>query len=125
MRDAQIYNSRDPAYKEPYGAVPSGTRVRFRLRPPRGQGYSRGLLTARFEQREQESVTVPLPWSGREGARDCFEGTLPVGDYVGLVWYSFRLESLDGRSLELGEYQLTVYDAAEEVPAAVVCVRVP
>ncbi len=117
MRDAQIYNSRDPAYKEPYGAVPSGTRVRFRLRPPRGQGYSRGLLTARFEQREQESVTVPLPWSGWEGARDCFEGTLPVGNYVGLVWYSFRLESLDGRSLELGEYQLTVYDAAEEVPA--------
>ena len=46
-----------------------------------------------------------------------FAVTLETGDYVGLVWYSFRLEGLDGRREELGPFQLTVYDGAEEVPA--------
>ncbi len=46
-----------------------------------------------------------------------FDIALETGDYVGLVWYSFRLEGLDGRREELGPFQLTVYDGAEEVPA--------
>ena len=58
-----------------------------------------------------------MPWRGLEGDRDVFAVTLETGDYVGLVWYSFRLEGLDGRREELGPFQLTVYDGAEEVPA--------
>ena len=30
-----VYDSRDKRYKDPYGAVPSGTSVRFALRPQR------------------------------------------------------------------------------------------
>ena len=39
-----------------------------------------------------------------------------MGTYVGLVWYSFVLEGLDGRRAELGPYQLTVYQGEEAVP---------
>ena len=47
---------------------------------------------------------------------DQFRGTLDVGTYVGLIWYSFVLEGLDGRRAELGPYQLTVYQGEEAVP---------
>ena len=57
-----------------------------------------------------------MPWSGLDGSRDRFTCTLDTGDYLGLVWYSFRLEGLGDRSLELGEYQLTVYDGTQAVP---------
>ena len=112
-----IYNSRDVRYKTPYGAVPSGTTVQFSLRPRRSAGFSHAVLHARFEMREDEVVSVPMPWQGTELGEDLFSGTLDVGDYVGLVWYSFVLEGLDGRRQELGEYQLTVYDKNERVPA--------
>ena len=111
-----IYNSRDTRYKTPYGAVPSGTKVRFALRPERAQGFSRARLTARFEMDDGREVLLPMPWKSTERGVDVFEGTLNVRDYVGLVWYSFVLEGLDGRRQELGEYQLTVYDRKERVP---------
>ena len=112
-----VYDPRDARYKTPYGAVPSGTQVRFTLRPSRAEGFSRARLLARFEQRDNETVTVPMPWTGTERGEDAFEGALDTGDYVGLVWYSFVLEGLDGRKKELGDWQLTVYDGDERVPA--------
>ncbi|MBO5339961.1 MAG: alpha-glucosidase C-terminal domain-containing protein [Oscillospiraceae bacterium] len=111
-----VYNSRDLRYKSPYGAVPSGTKVRFTLRPQRALGFSRGWLTARFEMRGDETVTVPMRWEDSELGIDVFSGELDTGDYVGLVWYSFVLEGLDGRRQEVGEHQLTVYDGAQTVP---------
>ncbi len=111
-----IYNSRDTRYKTPYGAVPSGTKVRLTLRPERTRGFSHARLTARFEMDGEREVLVPMPWKGTQLGVDEFSGVLDTGDYVGLVWYSFVLEGLDGRREELGEYQLTVYDRAERVP---------
>jgi len=111
-----IFNSRDARYKTPYGAVASGTQVRFTLRPDRGRGFSHALLRARFEMEANRDVTVLMPWQETQLGVDCFSGTLETGDYVGLVWYSFVLEGLDGRREELGEYQLTVYDGKERVP---------
>ena len=109
MENIPVFDSRSPDYKRPYGAVPSGTSVYFTLRPPRSAGFSRAVLTARFESRpEDELVRILLPWAGLEGNRDLFSGVLPTEDYVGLVWYSLRLEGLNGDVQELGEYQLTV-----------------
>ncbi len=112
-----VYDSRDERYKSPYGAVPSGTKVRLALRPQRSGGFSRAWVSARFEMRDNQTITLPLPWKHTDLGVDVFEGVLAVGDYVGLVWYSFVLEGLDGRREELGEYQLTVYDRAERVPS--------
>ena len=117
MCDPQTFDSRDSRYKRPYGAVPSGTRVELALRPPRAGGFSAATLIAYFEHRDEERRELPMPWRGLEGDRDVFDIALETGDYVGLVWYSFRLEGLDGRREELGPFQLTVYDGAEEVPA--------
>ena len=116
MFDTQIFDSRDSRYKQPYGAVPSGTAVRLSLRPPRTWGFSKGILIAYFEQREEERREVPMAWIGLDRDRDVLQVELDTGDYVGLVWYSFRLEGLDGRQKELGPYQLTVYDGSEAVP---------
>ena len=107
-----IFDPRNIQHKKPAGAVPSGTRVRFALRPDRAEGFSRASLTARFEQREDETVTVELPWRSSSRGRDVFAGTLDVGGYVGLVWYSLRLEGF-GRAWQSPPYQLTVYDPAD------------
>ncbi|MCD8004764.1 MAG: glycoside hydrolase family 13 protein [Oscillospiraceae bacterium] len=110
-----LFDPQDPRCKRPYGAVPSGTRVKFTLRPQRAGGFSRGVLTARFEQRGQ-TLEIPLPWRAAQGSRDVFAGALDTGDYVGLVWYSLRLEGFRGRFWQSPEYQLTVYDGAETPP---------
>ncbi|NLF35037.1 MAG: glycoside hydrolase family 13 protein [Clostridiales bacterium] len=119
MAPSPVFSSRDPRCKQPYGAVPAGTSVQFTLRPLRAEGFSLGELTARFEHRDNHTVTLPMAWRGRddEEGRDLFSATLETGDYVGLVWYSFRLEGLDGRVRDLGApRQLTVYDGSEPVP---------
>lgn len=116
MSDTALFNPRDSRCKSPYGAVPSGTRVSLTLRPLRGEGWSRAFLRARFEFRENETVTLTMPWVEWDGDRDRFSCILDTGDYLGLVWYSFRLERLDGKFLELSERQLTVYDGAAPVP---------
>ena len=112
-----MFDSRDPRCKTPYGAVASGTPVEFTLRPLRREGWSRAVLRARFEFWENEILTVPLRWTGLDGDRDLFSGALDTTGYLGLVWYSFQLERLDGKVLELPERQLTVYDGTAEVPA--------
>ena len=104
------YDSRDPRYKTPYGAVASGTQVQFTLRPPRIEGYSHASMSVRFESRYNEILVLKLPWQGHDLGQDLFSAALDTGGYVGLVWYSFCLERLDGRKQELGPYQLTVYD---------------
>ena len=116
MLDAQTFDSRDVRYKQPYGAVPSGTRVNLALRPLRTGGFSEGMLIAYFESSNEERLELPMEWKGMDGDRDVFGVVLDTGDYVGLVWYSFRLMGLDGRQEELGPYQLTVYDGSDQVP---------
>ena len=119
MSAAEItwFDPADPRCKEPYGAAPSGSAVTFTLRPRRQEGFVRGLLTARWEFDGDRVTQTLLPWVGLEGDRDLFSASLELGDYVGLIWYTLRLERLDGSAEETGEFQLTVYDAAEKVPA--------
>jgi len=114
--DHPIYNSRDLRYKAPYGAVAAGTEVRFTLRPSRAEGFSHAKLTARFEMLDNHTVTRDMEWAGLEDACDLFTGTLNTRDYVGLVWYSFALTGMGGRHMELGPFQLTVYDGKDAVP---------
>lgn len=109
-----VFNPRDTKYKKPYGAVPSGTAVRFALYPDRAEGFSRAVLTARFEQNNNYIVTVELPWRAAVRGQDIFAGKLNVGDYVGLIWYSLRLECLGENTWTSPEYQLTVYDPADQ-----------
>ena len=90
--------------------------MRFTLRPPRAEGFSHATLTARFESRNDQTTALSMPWQGFELGQDVFTAQLDTAGYVGLVWYSFKLDRLDGRKQELGPYQLTVYDGAQAVP---------
>ena len=81
MDHSAIYNSRDIHCKTPYGAVPSGTHVRFTLRPPRSAGFSHARLIARFESRGEQVLTFPMEWEGIDLGRDLFTGTLDTMEY--------------------------------------------
>ncbi|MBQ3089355.1 MAG: glycoside hydrolase family 13 protein [Oscillospiraceae bacterium] len=117
MDNKQIFDSRQSAYKRPYGAVTPGTRVEFDLRPPRQEGFSRAWLYARYEFDHDRVETYEMPWTDTDRGVDVFSGAFTVpADYVGLIRYSFRLESLNGYHYELGPYQLTVYDPTDKVP---------
>ena len=117
MFDKQIFDSRSPSYKRPYGAVPMGTVVELTLRPRREEGFSRGVLIAKYEFQDNRVEEHPMVWTDTDLGVDVFTGTLPVAeDYTGLIWYSFRLEGLNGQCKELGPYQLTVYDPTDAVP---------
>lgn len=116
MTDLHLYNPRDTQYKSPYGAVAAGTSVQLTLRPRRAEGFSRVFLTARLEQDENRIIELPMPWNDCSPERDAFTCTLNTGTYVGLIWYSFHLETLMGRQRVLGPYQLTVYDGTDLVP---------
>lgn len=108
------FNPRDTSCKSPYGAVPTGTVVSFTLRPLRREGFSEGTISAYVESQDI-TITHPLTWAGHQGKYDLFEGTLPAGDEVGLIWYTLILTGIDGRIRALGPYQLTVYQE-ESVP---------
>ncbi|MCD7754344.1 MAG: glycoside hydrolase family 13 protein [Clostridiales bacterium] len=116
MYDNQTYHSRSEEYKYPYGAVTPGTVVELKLRPLRREGFSRGKLIARFEADNDRIREYPMTWTDTSRGIDVFSGRLPVGDYVGLIWYSFQLTGLNGQYQELGPYQLTVYDPTDRVP---------
>ena len=116
MPDLETFDPRDSRFKSPYGAVPSGTKVAFNLRPLRAEGFSRGRLIAALEQRDNQHLEIELAWTSTDFDRDVFSGELDTGDYVGLIWYTLILEGMDGRTRELGTYQLTVYDGSETVP---------
>ncbi|MCI8593899.1 MAG: glycoside hydrolase family 13 protein [Oscillospiraceae bacterium] len=102
----------------PAGAVPSGSFMTFTLRPLRAEGFSAAQLTLAFEQAENRLVTLPLPWAGLDGDRDCFSAEVQLPeDYCGLVWCSAVLTGLDGRKRREGRIQLTVYDGGAVSPS--------
>lgn len=115
MTNDPLFNPRDPRYKMPYGAVAAGTQVHYTLRPDRAEGFSRAFLIARLEQEGNRTIELPMSLTDTTPDQDVFSCTLDTGAYVGLIWYSFRLENHSGRR-ELGTYQLTVYDGSDAVP---------
>ena len=126
MFEQRIFQSRDPACKQPYGAVPAGTAVRFSVYPPR-EVFLRGV-TLYIGADGAQPTAIPMHWDGLAGACDrytaCFTPAEP-----GLYWYYFQAESrterqyicrgTGGAGYESAApenfYQLTVYDGAYQV----------
>ncbi len=128
-----VYSSRSERCKTPFGAVTSGTVVRFTLRPPRLWAATRVILCARDDLRGK-TVEVPLAWRGLELGCDVYAGELDTIGMLGPIWYHFRIERADGYSLYYGNnearrggvgkrydsapvpYQLTVTHPGMDVP---------
>ena len=114
-----VFDSRDPRYKAPFGAVPCNTKLSFTVRPSAAEGFTSCVLLVfrEFEGRHEE---VPLHPAGAEG--DCFLFTCEyeAPAQPELIWYSFRFSRAGGSLLLLDNgglnWQLTVYDASLPTP---------
>ena len=115
-----VFDSRNEAYKSPFGAVICGAGVTFTLRPDTAEGFSRCFLVthAEFSDLRQETELSPQ-------ADGSFSGTYTAPLKADLVWYFFRFcrensDVLWGKngycSADPVPYQLTVY-APSPVPS--------
>ncbi len=104
------FDSRDPACKSPFGAVPCGTEVSFAVFCTEEETIVSGALhvTEEFAGREQ---TVPLTLSG--GAWRCVYAAPRRPE---LAWYRFSLRRRGGETVTLAQRQLTVYEEYGAAP---------
>lgn len=122
-----IFNSRDPLYKSPFGAVRRGEPVLFTLRVPQSMGCTTPcMLLARDGEAPQ---TLFLDARGAADGCDVFSLTVRLPK-AGLYWYYFdlyvgyqKLFRTRGGAAAIttgqGEsWQLTVFEAEYETPDA-------
>ena len=104
------FDSRDPACKSPFGAVPCGTEVSFAVFCTDEENIVSGALhvTEEFAGRKQ---TVPLTLSG--GAWRCVYAAPRRPE---LAWYRFSLRRRSGETVTLAQRQLTVYEEYGAAP---------
>ena len=121
-----IFDSRDPRYKTPYGAVPCGRRITLTLRPDLTEDFTACSLLL-FEEFAEAYWEVALSPAGEEEGRKLFTGSYDTPDQPELIWYGFRLRRENGEELWLGKnglgpekdmarWQQTVYDATLPTP---------
>ena len=126
MLDRTVFDSRSPAFKEPFGAVAPGTPLRFTVRPWISDRTRQAFLVL---HREFADVTEELPLASREEEFDhlAFSGCVSAPETAELCWYHFRLENADGSSRLLDRdgfvenrplrpFQLTVYEEGDGTP---------
>lgn len=115
-----VFDSRNEAYKSPFGAVVCGAGVTFTLRPEPAEGFSRCFLVAHAEFSDLWQETELSPQ-----ADGSFSGIYVAPSKADLVWYFFRFcrensDVLWGKNgycpADPVPYQLTVY-APSPVPS--------
>ncbi|MDR3207419.1 MAG: glycoside hydrolase family 13 protein, partial [Oscillospiraceae bacterium] len=97
----QLFNSRDAAYKTPFGAVTAGADVTLTIRAPRALAVSEAMLCVAFEF-DRETLERPMRWLGLDGDHDRYAVTLPTGGRLGPVWYYFSLKRFDRPTMYIG-----------------------
>lgn len=124
-----MFNSRNPIYRDPTGAVPDGTRVHFKITLPRDIHCSAARLTVLCDATGREQ-TLGMFWCGMNGV--CYEWWEChfTPEAPGLYFYWFTVDTWRGK-LKMtrgfgGEgtlrqdggrvWQLTVYDRDFKTP---------
>ena len=125
-----IFNSRDKEYKSPYGAVPSGGTVTFRLLLPESPEKTSGARMSIIRDSDgYETIHEFKPSGEYLDNRQFWEMNL-TAESPGLYWYCFEYESSSKaiKRIYRGNFstgytdipecrwQLTVYDAELKVP---------
>lgn len=121
----QLFNSVDPLYKTPQGAVQAGAPVKLTLSIPEDYGFVEPRLV--LTKDEGEPTEYRMPFTGCASGRNMFSITISLPE-TGLYFYYFDLYS-DYRKLFRGElgcaeltgetgksWQLTVYEADFATP---------
>lgn len=123
----RMFCSRDPAYRNPVGALAAGENLHLRLRLPRSFGCRGAYLSIRVDGESGTSDSA-MYWCGMDG----YDHEWWECDYrptrTGVYWYCFRLNTNFGpRTLCKGArgvgqfqstdwFQLTVYDPDFRTP---------
>ena len=126
-----IYNSRDENYKRPTGPVRKGTEVAFRLSVLKDPNITAVEMDVIYDADGVQRV-IPMHQEEKTPPQDPYMfWTCSFNmEYTGLYWYSFRVETTDGKILisrdmdnradiALGErymWQQTVYEREYQVP---------
>lgn len=84
-----FYNSRNEAFKTPFGAVRAGESVHFTLRVPTAYGCETPFLML-LRDGDDAPEQIPLEKTGREYETDIFELTT-MAPKAGLYFYWFDL----------------------------------
>ena len=124
----EMFDSRNTEYRSPFGAVPEGTAVLFRIFLPRWVG-----CRAAFLIRQPDGGAEQLDgmfWAGQQDDSHEWWECHYAPASAGLTWYGFMLETGQGRrylvrlpdgtaalSANRGErWQLTCYEADFQTP---------
>ncbi len=84
-----LFNSRDPLFRSPFGAVEEGTPVFLRVRLPRDWGCSGVKLTITRDARPQE--LWDMYWAGMADADHEWWDIHYTPTAAGIYWYGFQL----------------------------------
>lgn len=125
-----LFNSFDPQFKQPFGAVPAGQTVRLSLCVPENLGYVDPHLVIRKEGKNDVPVHYRMNFQGQTPQQNHFSVEVYLGD-PGLYFYYFDLYT-DFRRIYRGpdncgvvswqdgeQWQLTVYETGFETPECI------
>lgn len=119
MNTPAVFDSRDPYYKKPFGAMVCGETLSLTCRPLSQEDFTHCsvILHREFAGYGRE---IELPFSGVWKDRTCFSAAFSIFNEPDLVWYWFRFWRNDGTGCILDRsgyrsegdphpWQLTVY----------------
>ncbi len=86
----QLFNSRDIAYRDPFGAVAEKTTVFFRVCVPREWGCHGAYLLMQPEGRPRQDIG--MFWAGMADDTHEWWDVRFAPEQAGVYWYAFRLE---------------------------------
>lgn len=128
-----VFDSSLDFFRMPFGAVPAGTAVTFRVILPAGAGVKQPrLLVYEADRWEQPAVIQPMDAAG-DGFSVSWYETVFIPPVPGLLFYAFDAETGSGRvpirrgadsagflgNRDGALWQLTVYDPAMKTPPSV------
>ena len=121
-----FFNSRNPIYRSPTGAVQAGTRVHFKITVPRSMACSAAYLL--IQDADGRTVCCDMFWCGMNGDDHEWWECHFAPQHAGLCFYHFELRTSRGHSVlkkDIGgearsggseDWQLTVYAADFKTP---------
>lgn len=119
------HDSWDTFYKDPFGAIPIGEKVTFRVK---SSDTINIRLHLQFRDSDNYYDMVQTPWDP-----ETYEVTVEMPNSAGLVWYDFHFDAFNSHYVygappdgiggegqvnlfSTNSYQITVYDPKRKVP---------
>ena len=123
MSEPFVFDPRDPAYKDPFGAVLCGQRVTVSCRPLLSDEIAACTLVI-YHEFSDAVEEIPLAPVGTEGDRAVFSAAFSAPKEPELSWYHFRFRQHGGSEFVLDKtgwrndghwesWQLTTYEESQ------------